>query len=146
MVAERRGIVARAAWEWRGRDGTHDRGHAPHRFEARLAPAQEAVTVAPRKSLPPLDDLLPAAGEFLDPDVLCSGLDRCLRRHGVGSLRAPTPAAPRPAHEPFEACAPGYVHTDVEYLPRTAEEDRRRSLRRHRPRHPAGHSRASTRR
>ena len=34
-----------------------------------------------------LDDLLAVVREFLNPDVSRSGLDRCLRRHGVGNLR-----------------------------------------------------------
>jgi len=34
-----------------------------------------------------LDDLLAVVGEFLNPHASCSGLDRCLRRHGVGNLR-----------------------------------------------------------
>jgi len=34
-----------------------------------------------------LDDLLAVLREFLNPDVSRSGLDRCLRRHGVGNLR-----------------------------------------------------------
>ena len=34
----------------------------------------------------PLDDLLAAVREFLNPDVSRSGLDRCLRRHGAGNL------------------------------------------------------------
>ena len=34
-----------------------------------------------------LDGLLAVVREFLNPNVSRSGLDRCLRRHGVGSLR-----------------------------------------------------------
>ena len=34
-----------------------------------------------------LDDLLAVVREFLNPHVSRSGLDRCLRRHGVGNLR-----------------------------------------------------------
>ena len=66
--------------------------------------------------------------EFLNPHVSRSGLDRCLRRHGAGNLRAPKPDAPRPAHKPFKAYEPGYLHVDVKYLPQMADEDRRRYL------------------
>jgi len=31
----------------------------------------------------PLDDLLAVTREFIHPEVSRSGLDRCLRRHGV---------------------------------------------------------------
>ena len=51
-------------------------------------PAQEAVAVVLRKALlVSLDDLLAVVREFLNPEVSRSGLDRCLRRHGVGNPR-----------------------------------------------------------
>lgn len=40
----------------------------------------------------PLDDLLSVMPEYLNPDVSRSGLDRRLRRHGLGSLRALGPS------------------------------------------------------
>jgi len=53
-----------------------------------MTPAQEAVAVALRKSLlVSLDSLLAVIREFLNSDVSRSGLDRCLRQHGVGNLR-----------------------------------------------------------
>ena len=57
-----------------------------------------------------------------------SGLDRCLRRHGVGNLRDLKVKTPRPRHSAFKACEPGCRHTDVKYLPRMADETRRRYL------------------
>ena len=127
-VAERYGISGQTVWKWRKRDGVHDRSHTAHRLQSTLTPAQEAVAVALRKTLLlPLDDLLSVVREFLNPNVSRSGLDRCLRRHGVGNLRAVRPVAPRPAHRPFKA-EPGYLHVDVKYLPQMADEDRRRYL------------------
>ena len=76
----------------------------------------------------PLDDLLAVVREFLNPHVSRSGLDRCLRRHGVGNLRAIKPKSTKPAHKPFKAYEPGYVHVDVKYLPQMADEERRRYL------------------
>ena len=129
MVAERYGISEQTVWKWRKRDSVHDRSHTAHRLQTTLTPAQEAVAVALRKSLLlPLDDLLSVVREFLNPEVSRSGLDRCLRRHGVGNLRDLRPAAPRPAHQPFKAYAPGYLHIGVKYLPQMADEDRRRYL------------------
>ena len=70
------------------RDSVHDRSHTPHHLQTTLTPAQEAVAVELRKALlVSLDDLLALLREFLNPNVFRSGLDRCLRRHGVGSLR-----------------------------------------------------------
>ncbi len=96
-VAERYGISMQTAWKWRNRDSVDDRSHTPHRLQTTLtpAPAQEAVAVSLRKTLLlPLDDLLSVLRKFLNPHVSRSGLDRCLRRHGVGSLRALKPATP----------------------------------------------------
>ena len=54
---------------------TH-RSHMAHRLQTTLTPAQEAVAVALRKTLPvSLDDLLAVMREFLNPDVSRSGLD-----------------------------------------------------------------------
>jgi hypothetical protein len=45
------------------------------------------VVVEIRRSLLlPLDDLLVVTREFINPSVSRSGLDRCLRRHGVSRL------------------------------------------------------------
>ena len=116
-VAERYGISEETVWKWRNRDSVHDRSHTAHRLQTRLTPAQEVVAVELRRTLLlPLDDLLAVVREFLNPDVSRSGLDRCLRRHGVSRLQDLKPKAPRPAHKPFKAYEPGYVHIDVKYL------------------------------
>ena len=87
------------------------------------------VAVALRKALLlPLDDLVAVVREFLNPHVSRSGLDRCLRRHGVGNLRDLQARAARPKQGGFKAYEPGYLHIDVRYLPQMADEDRRRSL------------------
>ena len=66
----------------------------------------------------PLDDLLAMVREFLDPQVSRSGLDRCLRRHGVGNLKELKPKAPKPAHKTFKAHVPGYLSIDVKLFSR----------------------------
>ena len=94
-----------------------------------LTPAQEAVAVVLRKTLlVPIDDLLAVVREFLNPRVSRSGLDRCLRRHGVGNLRDMLATTPRPKHKAFKAYEPGYLHVDVKYLPQMAEESSQRTL------------------
>jgi hypothetical protein len=87
-LAERSGTTEKTVWKWRKRDGVNDRSHTAHRLQTTLTPAQEAVAVALRKALLVLlDDLLAVVREFLNPNASRSGLDRCLRRHGVGNLR-----------------------------------------------------------
>ena len=81
-----------------------------------------------RTLLLPLDDLLAITREFLCPAVSRSGLDRCLRRHGVGSLNALRPGKAKEPHKSFKAYEPGYLHMDVKYLPQMADETKRRYL------------------
>lgn len=84
VLAERHGTTRQTVWKWRKRDTVEDRSHTPHRLQTTLTPAQEAVAVALLKTLlVSLDDLLTVVREFLNPNVSRSGLDRCLRRHGV---------------------------------------------------------------
>ncbi|WP_165742092.1 IS481 family transposase [Candidatus Thiosymbion oneisti] len=117
--------------KWRRREGTDDASHRPHRLQATLSAAQEAVVVALRESLLlPLDDLLAVTREFIHGEVSRSGLDRCLRRHGVSNLKALMPqedGAKTPVKS-LKAYAPGFVHVDVKYLPQMPGEDQRRYL------------------
>lgn len=117
-LAERFGVTAQTIYKWRKRDSIEDRSHTPHRLQTTLTPAQEAVAVALRKTLlVSLDDLLAVVREFLNPNASRSGLDRCLRRHGVGNLRDLTAKEQKPKHSAFKAYEPGYIHIDVKYLP-----------------------------
>jgi len=87
-LAERFATTEQTVYKWKHRDTVHDRSHTPHRLQTTLTPSQEAVAVALRKTLlVSIDDLLAVVREFLNPEVSRSGLDRCLRRHGVGNLR-----------------------------------------------------------
>ena len=82
---------------WKRRDGVADGSHTPHRLQTTLTQAQEVVVVELRKTLLlPLDDLLVVTREFIHPEVSRSGLDRCLRRHGVSNLN---PVAPGRKHQ-----------------------------------------------
>ena len=129
VLAERFGVTPQTIYKWRKRDTVEDRSHTPHRLQTTLTPAQEVVAVALRKALLiSLDDLLAVVREFLNPHVSRSGLDRCLRRHGVGNLRDLKAKAARPKHSGFKAYEPGYIHIDVKYLPQMADETSRRYL------------------
>ncbi len=124
--------------KWRRRDTGQDASHRPHRLHTTLTPAQELVVIELRTTLLlPLDDLLAVTREFLNPDVSRSGLDRCLRRHGVSNLQAliPQPEDDDQPKKTFKDYEPGFVHVDVKYLPQMPDEDRASlSVRRHRSR------------
>lgn len=51
----------------------------------------------------PLDDLLAITREFINVGVSRSGLDRCLRRHGVSNLNSLQPQI-EPSSFPDELC------------------------------------------
>ncbi|HBO0297470.1 TPA: IS481 family transposase [Pseudomonas aeruginosa] len=114
---------------WRARDTQHDASHTPHRLATTLTPAQEAVVLELRRTLAlSLDDLLVIVREFIHPAVSRSGLDRCLRRHGVSRLADLRPPGEAKPVKTFKDYAPGFVHIDIEYLPQMADETRRRYL------------------
>ena len=129
VLARRHNITEATVRKWRARSEFQDRPHTAHRLQTQLTPAQEVIAVYLRKSLLlSLDDLLVVTREFLCPSVSRSGLDRCLRRHGVGNLRKLMPEAGKAAHKPFKAYLPGYLHMDIKYLPQMADETTRRYL------------------
>lgn len=129
VLAQRYGISEQTVYKWKKRTSFHDLPHTAHRLQTRLTPAQEVVVCALRKTLLlPLDDLLAVTHEFINTEVSRSGLDRCLRRHGMGNLAALRPLSPKSTHKPFKDYVPGFVHVDVKYLPRMQDEERRRYL------------------
>ena len=104
VLAERFGVTPQTIYKWRKRESVEDRSHTPHRLQTTLTPAQEAIAVILRQTLLiSLDDLLAVVREFLSPNASRSGLDRCLRRHGVGSLRDLKAKAPKPKHKACKA-------------------------------------------
>jgi transposase InsO family protein len=123
------GVSESTIYKWRSRDSVQDRSHTAHRLQTNLTSAQEHIVVELRRLLLlPLDDLLAVTHEFISQTVSRSGLDRCLRRHGVGNLRTLRPAQPKEPHKAFKAYAPGYLHMDIKYLPQMADESQRRYL------------------
>jgi len=125
--ARQYGISEATVRKWRSRSSTEDRSHTPHRLQTHLTPAREAIVVYLRKQLLlPLDDLLAVVREFLCDKVSRSGLDRCLRRHGVSNLNDLKPKTPKPAQKAFKQL--GCFHIDVKYLQQMADDSRRRYL------------------
>ena len=129
VLAQRFGITEQTVYKWKKRSVFADRSHTAHRLQTVLTPAQETVVVHLRRTLLlPLDDLLAVTREFICDTVSRSGLDRCLRRHGVGNLNALKPKEPVQPHQAFKNYEPGFLHMDVKYLPQMQDETKRRYL------------------
>ena len=96
------GVTVQTLARWKLRDFALDRSHTAHRRQTTLTPGPQAI-MAYRRRAPALDDLLAVARAFRCPQMSRFGLDRCLRRHGVGPLRAPRPASAKAAVTPFKA-------------------------------------------
>ena len=78
---------------------------------------------------PRVDDLLNVTREFLCPEVSRSGLNRCLRRHGVGNLREMTRTNDgKPKYQRFKDYPIGFVHIDIKYLPQMPDVSKRKYL------------------
>lgn len=75
----------------------------------------------------PLDELLVVIREFINWEVSRSGLDRCLRRHGVSNLRRlkGEEAVEKKAFKVYEL---EFIHIDLKYLRLLAGEKRSRYL------------------
>lgn len=130
-LAQRYNVSVATARKWKGREEAQDRSHRPHKLGTTLTPGQEAVVVELRRTLLlPLDDLLVVTREFINPVVSRSGLDRCLRRHGVARLRElqVLPEGEPPSVKTFKDYEPGFVHVDIKYLPQMPDETDRRYL------------------
>ena len=115
VLALRYGVSEETARKWKRRDSVQDLSATPHNLQTTLTSAQEAVVVQLRRLLLlPLDDLLAVTREFLNPEVSRSGLDRCLRRHGVSTLKALLPKTPTEPRKTFKAYEPGFLHGRLE--------------------------------
>ena len=76
------------------------------------------------------DDLLAVIHEFINPQALRSGLDRCLRRHRVSDLNTLQPQSEGQTKplKTFQDYEPGFLHIDIKYLPQMPDETHRRYL------------------
>ena len=130
-VANRYNITVATARKWKGREHAQDRSHRPHRLCTTLTETQELLAVELRRTLLlPLDDLLAVMREFINAEVSRSGLDRCLRRHGVSDLKSLQPQIEGQAKpfKTFKDYEPGFLHIDIKYLPQMPDETRRHYL------------------
>jgi hypothetical protein len=117
--------------KWQNRDSAEDKSHRPHTMHTTLTDAQEAIVIALRTTLLlPTDDLLAVTREFVNPAVSRGSIGRCLRRHGVSSLKAlvaQTSDAPT-EKKSFKDYEPGFLRIDIKYLPQMPDETQRRYL------------------
>ncbi len=130
VLARELGVAESTIRRWKRRTTVDDGSHTKHNLGTTLSKTQEFIVVELRKTLLlPLDDLLALTKQFINPDVSRSGLDRCLRRHGVSNLKDLYPETePKPSPKEFKLYEPGYVHIDIKYLPQMPDESGRRYL------------------
>ena len=137
-LAEQYNVTRPTIRKWQNRDELEDRSHRPHTLQTKLTPEQEQLVVELRKLLLlPLDDLLVVTREFIHPEATRSGIHRTLKRHGVSRLRdleaarleedgQQDPAGKK--RKTFKDYEPGFIHVDVKYLPRMADEAKHKYL------------------
>jgi transposase-like protein len=130
--AQRYGLSRATVHKWKHRQSTADASHRPHTLPTTLTPAQELIVVALRNTLLlPVDDLLAVVRAFINAEVSRAGLERCLERYDVSSLKAlrrvlePPQRAPK---KPFKNYEPGFIQLDIKYWPRMQTEDKQRYL------------------
>lgn len=130
-ISERYNVTLATVRKWKEREDVEDRSHRPHKLHTTLTEAQEWIVVELRKMLLlSLDDLVVITREFINPAVSRSGLDRCLRRHGVSNLQSLLPESDEKTakKKTFKDYKPGFIHIDIKYLPRMPDESERRYL------------------
>lgn len=122
--------------KWQRRDSVEDASHCPHQLKTTLSPVQEEIVIALRETLLlPLDDLTAVVKSFIEPAASRSGINRCLKRNGLASLRAMQQARDAEAAavtdgktKTFKDYEPGFLHMDIKYLPQMPDETSRRYL------------------
>jgi hypothetical protein len=122
-LAQRFGMGESTVYKWKACDNFDDTSHTAHRLQTTLTPAKESIVVQLRKTLLlPLDDLLAVTREFFCVQATRSGLDRCLRRHGVKNLNALKTLEPTQPRKAFKSYEPGFIHIDAKYMPQMPDE------------------------
>ena len=98
-----------------------DRSSRPHRLPWKATEEERAVVCALRRATGfPLDELTFVVAHFL-PHLDRDNVYRILRAEGLS--RRPAPAAPEPAAAKFGEYELGFVHLDVEHLPKLRTAD-----------------------
>ena len=111
--------------KWKGRDRVYDTPAGPKTLDTTLLPAQEQIVCLLRESLLlSLDDLVYVTKRFINSAASRSAIHRLLQREGLSRLADLQPvadgeAAPKKTFKDYE---PGYIHADVKYLPKLADQ------------------------
>jgi transposase InsO family protein len=130
-LARRYGVSTETVRKWRKRGvaDCRDRPSRPHRLPWKASEEERAVVCALRRATGfPLDDLTFVVAHFL-PHLNRDAVYRILKAEGLGRL--PPASQPRKPAGTFKDYELGFVHMDVQHLPklRTADgEPRKRYL------------------
>jgi transposase InsO family protein len=112
--------------KWQNREEMTDKSHRPDTLHTTLTEAQEWLVVELRKTLLlSLDDLTHITKEYINAAASRSGIDRCLRRHGIANLavmKQELYGEDPPPKKVFKDYEPGYIHIDIKYLPKMPDE------------------------
>ena len=131
-LADKYNVTAQTIRKWQKRQDVHDLPHTPHTLNTTLTEAQEWLVVELRKTLLlSLDDLTVITKEYINAKASRSGIDRCLRRHGISSLAAlkhDLYGEEGPPKKTFKDYEPGYLHVDIKYLPKMPDEGQHQYL------------------
>jgi transposase-like protein len=120
-LARRYGIRRVTARKWKHRADSMDHSYTAHHLLQTTVNSGQGAVCPRRHFLLSLDDLLAVVREFLCPEVSRSGLDRCLRRHGLGNLRDLLPKEVKAPRKTFKAYEPSFLHMDVKYSDSTQQ-------------------------
>ena len=125
-LARRHNVKYETAYKWKHRDSTEDKSSVPKTLATTLLPVQERIVCLLRTSLLlSLDDLVFITKRYMNSEASRSGIHRLLQREGLSRLADLQPAVegevlPKKTFKDYE---PGYVHVDVKYLPKLADQD-----------------------
>src|SRR5918995_2165056 len=130
VLAKRYGVSTETIRKWRGRgpEDCQDRSPTPHRLPWRATEEERAVVCALRRATNfALDDLTFVATHFL-PHLNRDSVWRILRAEGISRRPPPSSDRPRRGQGTFKDYDLGFVHIDIEHLPklRTADGERRK--------------------
>ncbi|MGV8891636.1 MAG: IS481 family transposase [Burkholderiaceae bacterium] len=131
-AAQMYNISRLTARKWMGREDMQDRSHRAHSQQTTLTAPQEAIVVSLRETLYlPLDDLVYITRQYINAAASRSGVSRLLKRHGLSRLADVIPKAEGETDikkKTFKSYEPGFIHIDIKYLPKMADESSRRYL------------------
>jgi transposase InsO family protein len=115
VLAAELGVSETTIRRWRGRTGTADRSHTPHRLAVSLSPLEERLVSELRVSLGlALDDIVEVMHRCHNPGLSRSAIHRSLKRAGLSRR----PRAEKAAVQRFETTGVGFIHIDLKHLTR----------------------------